>query len=74
MEVSQIVEQYLKANGYDGLVSFAGECSCRIGDLMPCDYDCIANCEAGYKVPCTCGEGCEFHIATKKPKEEETNG
>ena len=64
MTVHAIVVEYLKANGYDGLVSFMGGCSCVVDDLMPCtfdyDYDYIASCTAEYKVPCnpeTCQRG-----------------
>ncbi len=73
MTIKEIVDQYLKANGYDGLVDFMGGCSCNLDDgLMPCDLDCIAGCSAGYKVPCnpeTCqADGdCKWHIAEEKP-------
>ena len=68
MKVIDIVANYLRDNGFDGLVSRDGECGCGIEDLHPCEEE-FADCEPGYKVPCTCGEGCKFHIATKKPKE-----
>jgi len=32
--VSEIVEKYLKKNGYDGLCSY--ECGCRMSSLFPC--------------------------------------
>jgi hypothetical protein len=73
--VKQIVEQYLTANGYDGLRSFDGECGCKVGDLVPCDGP-FDTCEPGYEVPCP-GPGCvlagdcPWHIAPKKPGEEE---
>lgn len=67
-----MVAEYLKANGYDGLVEPDGECGCGIDDLMPCGGDYAMRCEAGYKVSCTCGEGCDFHIATGE-KEERRN-
>lgn len=47
--VEEIVECWLKNNGYDGLCSY--ECGCRIGDLMPCGYT-QDNCVAGYAVEC----------------------
>lgn len=74
MTAKEIVTQYLKANGYDGLVNFMGECSCVNGDIMPCDLDCIASCSAGYKVPCnpeTCklDGDCKWHISEVKHHE-----
>ena len=47
MTVKKIVENYLKENGYNGLVG-STECGCRVegDDLMPCrDYAGMANCE-----------------------------
>ena len=71
MEIRQIVEQWLRANGYDGLTTV--DCGCVVDDLMPCG-ECIANCKAGYKVSCP-GEAdcpadgdCPWHISTSKPK------
>jgi len=70
MKVIDIVANYLRDNGYDGLVHCEGLCGCGIEDLYPCQGEDFAECEPGYKVPCDCGEGCPFHIATEKPKEE----
>ena len=72
MDVKQIVEGWLTANGYNGLY-VAGECACRVGDLMPCDGICDS-CEAGVFCECHCPEDCEcsiddtaeFHIGPKK--------
>jgi len=47
MTAREIVEKYLRDNGYDGLCG--EECGCSIDDLMPCDYDCTSGCEPGYK-------------------------
>lgn len=65
MNVKEILEQWLKEHGFDGLVSEFEECSCEIGDLAPCDYSFL-NCKPGYKIPCTCGEGCSFHVVAQK--------
>ena len=71
MNIRQIIEQWLRANGCDGLTTV--DCGCEVDDLMPCDGECIANCKAGYKVSCP-GEadcpvgGCPWHISTSKPK------
>jgi len=62
MEVKEIVDQFLKREGYDGLYSEGLECSCVVGDLAPCG-NIQEDCRAGYKIPgCSCGEGCMFHI------------
>lgn len=68
MTVQEIVKQYLEANGFDGLYQ-AGECSCPVDALMPCDELC-ADCAAGHKLPCnpeTCNADgdCGFHIGLK---------
>ena len=62
MTVIQIIELWLKENGYDGLFNADAECACRIGDLVPCDEPC-GTCLPGYQIPCpeTCGEH-YFHI------------
>lgn len=39
--VSDIMTDYLKANGFDGLVG--DDCGCQLGDLFPCDC-CSRNC------------------------------
>ena len=46
MTVREIVTEYLKANGYDGLAG--EECGCWLHDLMPCgEYG--TNCVAGHE-------------------------
>ena len=72
--VAQIVEEYLKRNGFDGLYNFFEPCGCKLGDLMPCSDDCSA-CKPGYKVDCTekCSEEHDgfgvggWHIQAEKP-------
>jgi len=71
MKVIDIVANYLRDNGFDGLVSRDGKCGCVVDGLCPCEGEDFAECEPGYKVPCTCGEGCSYHIATEKPKEND---
>lgn len=66
MNVKEIVCKFLADNNLDGLVNHDGECGCEIADLMPCgEYD--SACQSGYKTPCDCGEGCDFHIAPRDP-------
>lgn len=49
MTLKEIVAEYLKTNGYDGL--FNGDCACLVDDLLPCEHQCD-DCIPGYKVPC----------------------
>lgn len=60
--VKQIITEYLRANGYDGLWNDGGSCSCVTDDLAPC-CEMAFCCTAGYLQRCDCGDGCEdFHI------------
>ena len=43
--VLEMVESYLKANGYDGL--YYEDCGCQADDLAPCSH-INENCRAGY--------------------------
>lgn len=64
MTVLEIIVEYLKEHGYDGL--YSDNCGCELDDLMPCG-SCAENCKAGYRIEgCTCGEGCAFHIVKEK--------
>ncbi len=74
MTVKEIVIEYLKKHGFDGLVTDEG-CGCDIADIAPCGGDLfnIIKCEPGYKILCEGGEmcdpgDCEFHISAEKPK------
>ncbi len=64
MKVIDIVKKYLAENGYDGLCQ-PGVCGCVIEDLAPCS-EMNEDCEAGYKGPCRCGEGCDFDIYVER--------
>ena len=68
MNVCVIVQEYLKEHGYDGLHS-PYDCACEVDDLAPCCGD-MEDCEPGYKVPCDCGDGCNFHMVAQKPEQE----
>ena len=68
MTVLEIVEKHLRDNGFDGLYSDR-ECACLLGDLEPCG-EVRSCCSAGYRVDgCDpdCGQGCGFHVVSKKP-------
>lgn len=45
--IKDIVTDYLKTNGYDGLYN-EDECGCLLDDLAPC-WDCTFDCRPGYK-------------------------
>lgn len=44
----EMVEKYLRENGYDGLYHEDGECACEVDDLAPCGEPCMG-CSAGHK-------------------------
>lgn len=46
----EIVETYLRQNGFDGLYNSWIECGCTVDDLMPCERADEVNCAAGYRV------------------------
>lgn len=69
MTIKEIVEKYLKDNGFDGLYC-GDECACGTNDLMPCGEP-IADCKAGYYCKCdpetcTADGDCDFHIGPVK--------
>ena len=71
--VGDILEAWLRANGYDGLADEYGECGCELADLVPCGGPNTESCVAGHRIECLCGEGCEWHMAPgKRPGKEET--
>lgn len=76
MTVKEIVEKWLKDNGYDGLWSENGECGCALGEnFMGCDCTGVDECSSGFKTKCdpeTCPASghCEYHIGPKKEKEK----
>lgn len=48
MTAREIIETYLKQNGYHGL--YTHDCGCHVGDLAPCGSDCL-ECMPGVKMP-----------------------
>jgi len=75
--VHDIIYDYLKANGFDGLYNPDTDpgCACRVDEkeeFMVCDMseeDTCYFCIPGYLKPCdpeTCGEGHAFHISADK--------
>lgn len=47
MDIFQIVYEFLKENGYDGLCR--EECGCGLEDLMPCGEPDITHCVQAMK-------------------------
>lgn len=65
--VLEIVTDYLRLRGYDGLYS-PDDCACVLEDLVPCGEMRTA-CRAGVRMPCDCGEGCDWHVGPKREGE-----
>ncbi len=62
MKVREIVAQYLKEHGFDGLYNENGGCGCIIADLGPCPEQSF-DCKPGYRVDTPDDpEGCDYHI------------
>ena len=79
MSVKEIIEKYLKENGYDGLFNNEYDlCGCGLDDLCPCNGD-ILTCQPAYKRQCkdcsekgTCEmfkEGASYCYSLKPGKE-----
>lgn len=66
MNIKEIVAEYPKSKGFDGLWSPNAECGCKVDDLAPCGGP-MEDCEAGYLMPCNCGEH-DWHIGRKESK------
>ncbi len=64
MTVFEIIEKYLKDNGYDGLTN-GDDCSCKIENLAPCCDDRFA-CRPGYEIKCN---GCDVIFCLSEDKE-----
>jgi hypothetical protein len=66
MEIRELLEEALEANGYDGLYQH-GVCACRKGDLMPCGEP-GAQCMAGRLIDVGSCCGASFHIGRDSGK------
>ena len=69
MTTKDIIINYLKENGFDGLVQIDLECGCGIDDLAPCDQMAI-DCEPAYYAKCDCEEHDGHHYQLKKPEDK----
>ena len=66
MNVLEIIKQYLKEKGYDGLYSDIGECACTIEEVENCG--CIGEeCMPGYLQECEEGNEYDYSIVPYKP-------
>ena len=68
MTISDIVLEYLKSNGYDGLMK--EDCGCTINDYMPCGGEYIDDCETAYAVDVPEGIDSDGDIVLVKTKKE----
>ena len=72
MTVKEIIKQFLKGRGYDGLYYSDGDgCACELSNLFPCDGDWggCCSCEAGIYYPLLDDE--DFRIGPKPEEKEE---
>lgn len=61
MTVKEIMREWLKSNGYDGLCS-PGYCGCDLDDLMACCSESVTMCEPAYKRHCDrCAYGPNYY-------------
>lgn len=67
MTVLDIIINYLKEHGYDGL-HYDNECGCELEDIVPCG-EVSLNCEPGYKI--VAPKGCEYDFYICPTKESE---
>jgi len=50
LTVCDILKQWLKDHGHDGLIGPEGECGCGLDDLIPCE-DAFDGCCPAYRGP-----------------------
>jgi len=68
--VRDIIESYLRDNGFDGLCEPDTECGCGLDDLAPCG-GIIQDCSPAYQVPLPDGGVWFTSDFDHKPTEEE---
>lgn len=67
MIVLDIIINYLKENGYDGLYH-NGECGCELGDICPCE-EIQLDCRPGYRVDSPVDHEYNWYICKSKDAE-----
>ncbi len=48
--VAEMVSEWLRTNGYDGLCNPDAECGCGLDDLVPCSYMDERRCVCAYEI------------------------
>ena len=61
MNLRDMVAEWLRQNGYDGLYHGDTECGCGLDDLMPCSEPGL-NCEPGHVVATDNPDGCGYLV------------
>ena len=77
MTVDEIIRDWLRSHGYDGLYQEDGECGCLLSDPYPCGEG-MGDCKAGVLGKCnaeTCanGGGCNWHIVERGHSDQMTD-
>lgn len=70
MNLKQIVEKYIRENGFDGLYCERWSCDCNLNDLMKCEL-IDEDCQPGYQREANEMEkeaGHDYVITPEKPK------
>jgi hypothetical protein len=70
MVVEEIVTDWLKGHGYDGLCNSQEECGCSLNNFIPCG-EIGHDCEAAYEVSAHEDAEVDFWMVPIKPGEKE---
>ena len=62
--IKEILQAYLRVNGFDGFYNRDGECGCSVDDMMPCG-ECSGECAPGYLVETPGGEYDEIYCSAE---------
>ena len=69
MNLTKIVEEFLRVNGYDGLYSNIGECGCGLDDLVPYgEQTNLIDCEPVIKSHVTVKRAAIFILARNQTR------
>ncbi len=67
MNVKEIIIDYLKKNGFDGLYHPSEDCGCPVGQIALCESSPL-DCIPGHKIKCGGGGWHEFDIGPKEKR------
>lgn len=73
MDIYDILKDWLKKNGYDGLCYPEEECGCLLEDLAPCIQPSLLNCKAGHKEKAPQGSLSDYFVYAGKRGENDNN-